>query len=197
MKNFGPAIAVGPLRCRISSQLSPERYGAGAIAVHWTAAALILFLGVLGLAFGYIPREPRPFWINLHGTVGLVYFVLVIARILWRASPPAPDLPPDIDALTRRASAGTHHLLYVLMLITPVVGIVAYIWHGRAFDCGLFQLDFGVASNRDVFHPAEEIHQWLAYALFALAALHMAGALWHHYVRRDGVLMRMMPGGAG
>ena len=89
-----------------------------------------------------------------------------------------------------------HHLLYALMALIPVFGVVAFVWHGRAFDYGLFQLNFGVASNRDIFHPAEKIHQWLAYGLFGLAALHAAGALWHHFGRRDGVLMRMIPGGA-
>ena len=90
-----------------------------------------------------------------------------------------------------------HHLLYALMLVIPLIGIVAYVWHGRVFDYGLFQLNFGVAMNRGVFHPAEFVHQWLAYALFGLAGLHAAAALYHHFVRRDGILMRMLPGGAG
>ena len=174
-----------------------ERYGAGAVAFHWTMAALILFLGGLGLLFDDIPKEARPFWINVHGAVGLVYFALVIARIGWRMTHPAPDLPPDIGEFTRRTSFAAHHLLYALMLAIPVLGIIAYVWHGRSFDYGLFQLNFGVASNPGVFHPAEKMHQWLAYALFALAGLHAAGALWHHYIRRDGVLMRMLPGGTG
>jgi cytochrome b561 len=166
------------------------------MAFHWAVAALIVFLGVLGLLFEDIPRESRAFWINLHGTVGLVYFALVIARLVWRTNHKAPDLPPDTDAFTRVASAATHHLLYLLMLIIPVFGIVAYVWHGRVFDYGLFQLNFGVASDRAIFHPAEEIHQLLAYALFALAGLHIAAALWHQFIRRDGVLLRMTPGGA-
>jgi len=174
-----------------------ERYGAGAIAFHWTVAALIVFLGALGLLFDDIPKEARPFWINVHGSVGLVYFALVIARLGWRATHKAPDLPPDIGEFTRRTSLAAHHFLYALMLAVPVLGIVAFVWHGRAFNYGLFQLDFGVASNPGVFHPAEDIHQWLAYALFALAGLHAAAALWHHHVRRDGVLMRMMPDGPG
>ena len=89
-----------------------------------------------------------------------------------------------------------HHLLYVLMLLIPVVGVVARVWHGRGFDYGVFQLDFGAASDPAVFHPAEKIHQLLAYALFALAGLHAAGALYHQFVRRDGILLRMMPGGS-
>ena len=57
---------------RQSVASAPERYDAGAIAFHWTVAALIVFLGALGLLFDDIPRRSRPFWINVHGSVGLI-----------------------------------------------------------------------------------------------------------------------------
>jgi cytochrome b561 len=81
---------------------APARYGAGAVTFHWTAAALIVFLGALGLLFDDIPREARPFWINVHVCVGLFYLALVIARLLWRATHKAPDLPPDVGEFSRR-----------------------------------------------------------------------------------------------
>ncbi|RBP04170.1 cytochrome b561 [Roseiarcus fermentans] len=182
---------------RKQGSAAPARYGSGAVAFHWTVAALIVFLGGLGLLFDDIPKEARPFWINVHVCVGLVYFLLVIARILWRATHTAPDLPPEVGAFSRITSVAVHHLLYVLMLLIPIVGVVARVWHGRPFDYGLFQLNVGVASNPAVYRPAETVHQLLAYALFALAGAHIAGALYHHFVRRDGLLLRMSPGGAG
>jgi len=86
-----------------------------------------------------------------------------------------------------------HWALYALMFVTPIVGVVTFIWHGRIFDFGLFRLDFGVPSNRAVFRPTEDIHGYLAYALFALAGMHAAAALWQHYFARNGVLGRMWP----
>ena len=80
------------------------------------------------------------------------------------------------------------------MLAIPPLGIVAFVWHGRAFDFGLFRIDFGVKSDRAIFHPAEDYHGWLVYTLFALVALHALAALWHHFIRRDDVLRRMWPG---
>ena len=79
------------------------------------------------------------------------------------------------------------------MFITPIVGVVTFLYHGRVFDFGLFQLDFGVTKNRAIFHPTEDIHGYLAYALFALAGLHALAALWHQFVLHDGVLRRMWP----
>ena len=176
---------------------APTRYGSTAVAFHWAVAALVVFQGTLGLLFDDIPKELRAFWINVHGCVGLVFFALVIARLGWRTMHKPPDLPPDIGEFDRRTSLAAHHLLYVLMVLIPIFGFVAYVWHGRAFDYGFAKLNFGVASNPDVFHPAEEIHQVLAYCLFGLAALHAAAALYHHFIRRDGVLLRMLPGGTG
>ena len=173
------------------------RYGSTAVAFHWAVAALVVFLGTLGLLFGDIPKESQAFWINVHGCVGLLYFALVIARLAWRTSHRPPDLPPDIGEFDRRISLAAHRLLYALMVLIPIFGIVAYVWHGRAFDYGFVQMNFGVTKNPGVFHPAEEVHQVLAYCLFGLAALHAAGALYHHFVRRDGVLLRMLPGGTG
>jgi cytochrome b561 len=65
--------------------------------------------------------------------------------------------------------------------------------HSCVLDQQLFQVDFRVAANRAVFKPTEDVHGYLAYALFALAGVHILAALWHHFVRRDGVLARMWP----
>src|SRR5277367_5526940 len=70
------------------------KYGGVAIAFHWIAFALIVFLGTLGLLFGELPRTTQPFWINVHGTVGLVYFALVVARVAWRLGHRPPDFAP-------------------------------------------------------------------------------------------------------
>jgi cytochrome b561 len=112
------------------------RYSSTAVAFHWVVAALVVFLGTLGLLFGDIPKESRPFWVNVHGCVGLVYFALVIARLVWRISHKPPDPPLDIGEFDRRISLAAHHLLYGLMVLIPIFGFVAYVWHGRAFDYG-------------------------------------------------------------
>ena len=177
------------------SQDIPARYTLPAILFHWTSFALVVFVGVLGLLFGSIPRPNRMYWINIHAVVGLAVLALAMARVLWRLRSPPPPYPEGVSALTRRLSHPVHWLLYALMVILPAVGIVAFVWHARVFDFGLFKLDFGVASNKLVYESAEEIHEMLAYSLFGLAGLHGVAALWHHFVQKDGILARMWPFG--
>jgi cytochrome b561 len=170
-----------------------EGYGSGAIAFHWTMFLLVVTVGVLGLLHDSWPKQTQAFWINIHAMLGLLLWLTLIARFWWRSRHAPPLLPPEVGNLSRRLSGPVHLALYALLFITPIVGVVTFIWHGRIFDFGLFHLDFGVRSNKAVFHPTEDLHGYLAYAIFALAGLHAAAALWHHLVLRDGVLGRMWP----
>jgi cytochrome b561 len=173
-----------------------ERYGSTAIAFHWIAVVLIIGVGTLGLLHDSWPKRSQTFWINSHALLGLLVWVLVMVRFWWRRRHAPPPLPADVGELSRRLSGPVHGLLYVLMFIIPILGIVTFIWHGRVFNFGLFQLNFGVHSNRAIFHPTEDIHGYLAYILFALAGIHALAALWHHFIRHDGVLRRMWPNSA-
>jgi cytochrome b561 len=179
------------------SLTSAERYDSGAIAFHWIMVLLIIAVGVLGLLHDSWPKRTQAFWINIHALIGLVVLAMVTARFWWRTRHLPPDLPPEVGEFSRRLSSPVHRLFYVLMFIIPMIGIVTFIWHGRVFNFGLFQLNFGVRSNRAIFNPTEDIHGYLAYALFALAGIHAIAALWHHFIRHDSVLRRMWPSSGG
>jgi cytochrome b561 len=170
-----------------------ESYGSGAIAFHWVMVVLIAVVGILGLLHDSWPKTTQSLWINIHALIGLLIWLLLIARFWWRSAHPPPALPPEVGGLARRLSAPVHRLLYALIFVIPIIGMVTFIWHGRALDFGAFQVKFGVRSNRAIFHPTEDLHGYLAYALFALAGMHALAALWHHFIRGDGVLKRMWP----
>ena len=171
-----------------------RRYSPLAMTLHWVMAALILFALVHGLLLDDWPRDSKVASINIHAQSGLLVLVLLMARIWWRRRHTPPPLPPQVSEFSRRAAHPVHMLIYVLMLVVPLVGIVAFVWHARVLDFGLFAINFGVQSNGAVYHPAEDIHLWLTYALLALIGGHAAAALWHHFISRDTVLLRMLPG---
>ena len=172
----------------------PGRYGPAAIALHWTVFLLVVVVGVLGLLHDNWPHATQAFWINIHAMIGLLLLATVLLRIVWRQLHAPPDLPPDVGEFSRRVSYPVHLILYLLLLAIPALGIITFIWHGRVFDFGLFKIDPGVKRDVHIFHPTEDWHGYLAYALFGLAGLHALAALWHHFVRKDGVLRRMWPG---
>lgn len=178
---------------RSDARSKDESYGSGAIAFHWGMFLLVTVVGILGLLHDSWPKSTQGFWINIHAMLGLLLWVALIARFWWRTRHAPPALPAGVGSMSRRLSVPVHWALYALMFVTPIIGVVTFIWHGRVFDFGLFQVDFGIKSNRAIFHPTEDIHGYLAYALFALAGLHAAAALWHRFFLRDGVLGRMWP----
>jgi cytochrome b561 len=168
-----------------------RRYGSGAIAFHWLMFALVLCVGILGLLHDSWPKQTQAFWINVHAIVGLTLWLTLLARAWWRSQHPPPPLMQS--AFSRRASTLVHFGLYALLFVTPIVGIITFVYHGRVLDFGIFKVDFGIKSNRAVFHPTEDLHGYLAYALFALAGIHALVALWHQFILRDALLSRMWP----
>jgi cytochrome b561 len=160
-------------------------------------ALLVAFVGGLGLLFDDIPRESRLFWINIHAFFGICILLLVVARMIYRSTHRPPDLPGEIGEFTRRTSHAAHMLLYALMFVVPILGLVAFFWHFQTLDIGIFKVTAPVPKDSNIFHPAETFHVYLAYGLFGLAGIHILAALFHHFVLRDRVLMRMLPGGPG
>jgi cytochrome b561 len=169
-------------------------YGPIAVALHWAVFLLVVVVGWLGLLHDDWPRETQAAWINRHAILGLILFALVIWRLIYRRMHAPPDLPPDVGEFSRKVSHPAHMLLYALLVVIPILGIVTFIWHGRAFDFGFAQVDFHVKRDKNIFHPTEDWHGWLAYGLFGLAGVHALAALWHHFIKKDEVLRRMIPG---
>ena len=177
-----------------SHPLQPAgRYRSGAIAFHWAMFVLVVIVGVLGLLHDSWPKQTQAFWINVHALTGILLWLVLLARFGYRLRHAPPMLPMNIGAFSRRFSIPVHRALYVLMFVIPIIGFVTFIYHGRIFQFGFFDLNFGIKKNPVIFEPTEDIHGYLAYALFALAGLHALAALWHRFVLHDGVLARIWP----
>jgi cytochrome b561 len=168
-----------------------ERYRAGAIVFHWTMFGLVVIVGTLGLLHDSWPKKTQGFWINVHALIGILLWLVLLARLGYRLRHSPPKLPAGLGAFARRFSSPVHLTLYALMFIIPIIGFVTFVYHGRVFDFGAFQLNFGIKKNRAIFGPTEDVHGYLSYALFAIAGLHALAALWHRYILHDGVLDRM------
>jgi cytochrome b561 len=173
------------------------RYRSGAIAFHWVMFVLVVIVGVLGLLHDSWPKNIQAFWINVHAVIGILLWLVLLARFGYRLKYSPPTLPSDVGAFARRFSTPVHWALYGLLFVIPIVGFVTFVYHGRILQLGVVDIDFGIKKNRAIFEPTEDVHGYLAYALFALAGLHALAALWHQFIAHDGVLSRMWPGRGG
>jgi len=181
---------------RFETPQSPQptaRYRTGAIAFHWTMFVLVVIVGILGLLHDSWPKATQAFWINVHALIGIVLWLVLLARFAYRLRHSPPTLPSAISALSRRLSSPVHWTLYALLFVIPIIGFVTFVYHGRILDLGAFDIDFGIKKNRAIFGPTEDVHGYLAYALFGLAGLHALIALGHQFILHDGVLARMWP----
>ena len=186
MAPVDPLESMHPLR-------ATGHYRPGAIAFHWVMFLLVVIVGVLGLLHDSWPKATQSFWINIHALIGILLWLLLLARFGYRLRHSPPALPPEVGAFSLRFSSPVHFTLYALMFVIPIIGVVTFVYHGRVFNFGLFELNLGGKKDRAIFGPTEDIHGYLAYALFALAGLHALAALWHRFVLHDGVLARMWP----
>lgn len=178
------------------ANLSPSRssYDAVAKALHWGMAGLILLAFVLALLIDAFPRPWKYAAVESHKAIGIAILLLLALRLVWRAThrPPASEKARAwLGGVIRLGHAG----LYLLMVAAPAAGIAYVAMRGQGLDLGLLKIaPFAAASPREVTRPIRELHEWFAYGLIGLAALHMLAALWHHLIRKDDTLRLMLPG---
>jgi cytochrome b561 len=168
------------------------RYGRPAIALHWLLAALITFLVGLGWYMMTIERLPQgPWYFDLHRSIGLLVFGLVVLRILWRLLHRPAPLPASLPRWQVQLSSLTEALLYACMVVLPVTGYLGTSHSKSAVKFFGLALPVWAAPDRTASHLFFQIHSVTVWVLVGLVALHAAGGLKHLLVDRDGVFQRM------
>jgi cytochrome b561 len=180
----------------VHSARSRERYDSVQIALHWLTSLLIIAAVCLIWTVQLTPKgDLHNTLFFLHRSCGVTVFGLVLLRLVWRALHDTPPPPAGIPAWQQRAGTVTHWLLYGLFILMPVTGFIdgAANNHPVSFFF-LFDLPL-LPENKALAHLAGAIHETLQWAVYGLVLLHAAAALHHHFVLRDNVLRRMLPGG--
>lgn len=173
----------------------PSAYTRTAIALHWLVAVLILAALPLGLTMTEMPLSPQKLkFYSWHKWLGVTVFLLVLLRLVWRATHRPPPLPASLPAWQRQAASATHWLLYALMLTIPLSGWLMSSAKGfQTVYLGLIPIPDLLAKDEALGEILATVHAVLAYSLMALLTVHVAAAVKHHWVDRDEVLGRMLP----
>lgn len=164
---------------------------------HWGMALMIVALLIVGYVMHGMETSPEKFQLYaLHKATGFMVLALVVPRLLARLGLGVPPLPGHMPAWQRHAANLSHWGLYVLMVLMPLSGWLMSSSAGFPVSVyGWFVLPDPVGVDEDLSEFMEEVHEWLAIALIGLISAHALAALFHHFVQKDAVLRRMLPGG--
>ncbi|UCI06529.1 cytochrome b [Mesorhizobium sp. B1-1-8] len=165
--------------------------------LHWALFALVILLYALTYGEDLLPRgDPTvdAIW-RLHISFGLLLAALVLWRVTLRGIRGAPNFPPGMTGLERAAAKAGHFILYALLIAIPILGILLTWFRGDALSFfGLFTIPAPFAPDRATARTIRELHSLCANGILIAAGLHALAALYHHFVRRDAILARMLPG---
>lgn len=172
------------------------RYTRTAIALHWLIALLILAALPLGLYMTGLKLSPTKLRLySYHKWLGVTVALLAIARLGWRWRHPAPPPPAGMPEWQKQAAAALHHVLYVFMLLIPLTGWLMSSAKGvPTVYLGVVPLPDLLAKDAFLGDLLAIVHASLNYLLAGLIAAHVGAALKHHFIDRDDVLTRMLPG---
>lgn len=181
------------------------RYSAVAMLLHWLIAALLFANIWYGWRMGQLKGLARYELFQLHKSIGISVLILSLVRLGWRLVAAPPPLPTSMTRFERIAAGATHWLLYGLMIVLPLTGWVIVSASPYNLPTVLFRIDslrwphlalihdLPIVTRKLIEDQVGDIHEWLAWSLLALAALHIAAAIKHLVWDRDDVAARMVP----
>ncbi len=171
----------------------PIQYTATARTLHWLTAALVLPMIPAGIAMANVDLGKAAFIYDLHRSIGVLLLPILLLRLWYRLNHPPPPLPSDLPAVQRLAAHATHWLLYAMLLAQCVVGWIATsAYPARVNFFWLVELPLIWWEDRALSERLFTVHLWLGLMIAALLCAHIGAALFHHFVRKDDILLRMV-----
>ncbi|MGO2393238.1 MAG: cytochrome b [Halomonas sp.] len=163
--------------------------------LHWLMAIMVLSMLFIGIGMVATVSERHAWLLQLHKPLGIAILLLVIVRLIVRWRHGTPALPQDLPAWQRATAHLSHWALYALMLAMPLIGwaMVSAGGYPVTLFAG-FTLPPLVPTSPELYSVLRFAHTWLALSLFAMILLHLAAALFHVWIRRDGVFASMTTG---
>ncbi len=190
-------------------------YTKTAKVLHWLIAIGIFGMFALGWFMSELPKEapkqiaydlfnlgvytwdlseeisPRTFYFNLHKSIGVTIFALILIRILWRITHRPPALLASYKAWESKLASGAHHLLYLLMVALPLSGIIMAIYSKYGIKWFGIELIKGL-DNKDMRELFYEAHEIIGLIILLVIIVHIIGALKHKFIDKDDTLKRML-----
>lgn len=175
---------------------SETTYDPVARGVHWCNAILTVVTILLAWGISGVPRNgaARSWLLMLHGSFGLAILVLMLFWLGWTLRHPSPPLRPVLTALEVLLARATQRALQALFIAMPLTGYVSLAAAGRPVSLfGLVAIPPLLPPSGLLSQTAIALHLVGEFAIYGLVSAHIAAALMHGFIRRDGILERMLP----
>ncbi|OZG70600.1 cytochrome B [Hahella sp. CCB-MM4] len=174
---------------------SSKGYGWLTILIHWIFALAVF--GLFGLGVYMVELSYYDPWYHdapeIHKSIGMILIFLIAFRLIWRWFNPRPEALSSLSSMEKHASEWAHRGLYLIIVVTLLVGYVIPTAEGRAVSVfGWFEVPALFPTIDGMADIAGEIHEWMAWTLVILAVVHGLAALKHHFIDKDKTLVRML-----
>jgi cytochrome b561 len=176
-----------------------DHYPAASKLLHWLVAACVLITAPVAIAMTRIDKGPtQDALYNLHKSLGVLILILMVLRLVNRFAAGALAAEAEIEPWQKMVSSVAHTSLYVLLLAMPVVGYLANSAYGASTPFfGAFEISGVIGKNEGLATQLFTLHRWVGWFVILLVLTHVSAALYHHFIRRDAVLKRMLPRAMG
>lgn len=170
-------------------------FGLLAIVLHWITALAVF--GLFALGFWMVDLSYYHNWYqsapDIHRSIGVLLFILMVFRLFWRVVTMSPDPLTGHKRWETLSAHLAHGLLYVLLFVAMISGFLITTADGSSVSVfGWFEVPSVTGQVKRLEDTAGLVHYWSTWALIALALIHTAGALKHHWIDRDETLRRML-----
>jgi cytochrome b561 len=183
----------------MTAALAHRRYDPVAVFLHWVIALSVLTMIPLGFWMGDLPISIRFDAYAVHKSLGIVVLALSIFRLIWRFMNPPPAMPDTMKPIEKLMAHAAHWGFYFLIIAMPLSGwlmVSASMKYPTVFfwlvEVPFIPMPVGI-DGKATAKLLDTVHYWLAWGALALILLHVSAALKHHFINRDGILLRMLP----
>ena len=175
--------------------MQAQSYAPTAVALHWLLVLVVIALYGLGWYMVGIPKGTPPvaYYYNLHKSIGIAAALPIVLLILWRVTHVPPPLPGSLPAWQARAAHINHLLFYICLVVLVASGFIESNFTKFGVKFFGYPLPRLFPEDKTLYWIFNRIHVYTSYFFAALMAVHIAAALNHLLVNRDGVFQRMWP----
>jgi len=164
---------------------------------HWITVPLIVVLLLTGLTIRFIADDPKIRFYMVHESIGLLVLLLSVSRLTWRLTHRPPPMAPHLPLMERLGANAVHHAVYLALIVQPILGFFTTNAYGfpqrgdRAF-LGFIDLPKFMETNADLALKLHWGHSIVGWLLIPALTMHVGAVVYHHAIKRDGTLLRMI-----